>query len=386
MLDTMVAGDSLCSNLATLTARELSLLPSLITTSSGSPRMGEEELLSTGPPCVVPTSSFSGTAAGSLGLEVGCGLFTAGESLMTGSCGGPVLSGGAALQPSGSVRRADLERTRDAAPALCGLMHVFVARAALKACVDASGCPDDVVLSRPTELPFSLSEVSMESEEERVHSKEEPAVGPSATEEEVKEECWNEPVFLLRERNMSSSECGQDAADEVEEAIEGTPDTILSAWLSNLRISCKALVLPKESSVLACREDSNSLSLHLVSVFKALSDSNLSPSWMVLWLLAQLLSFRWLGCSSRRWEVFWGCELGAVLRLLAAVSDAGEALVCSGKDTGGQRLSMLSGIEILESTDSKLDRENSPLWGLPPTNIKWEKMRISKYTNWLKSN
>lgn len=126
VLETMVAGDSLCSNLATRTASELSLLPSLITPWSVSSRMGEEELLSTGPPCVACFSS-SGVLVVSAGVEDCCVLAT-GEGLITGGCSGTVLSGGAALQPSGSARRADLERTRDdpAPPPLlfCGITYV----------------------------------------------------------------------------------------------------------------------------------------------------------------------------------------------------------------------------------------------------------------------
>lgn len=103
VLDTMVAGDSLCSNLATLTASKLSLLPSLITPWSASSRMGEEELLCTGPSKAVCSSS----SAMSAGVEVSCCVVKAGEGMMTVGGGGSVLSGGAALQPSGSARRAD---------------------------------------------------------------------------------------------------------------------------------------------------------------------------------------------------------------------------------------------------------------------------------------
>lgn len=53
---------------------------------------------------------------------------------------------------------------------------------------------------------------------------------------------------------------------------------------------------------------------------------------------------------------------------IASVSDKGEAhLVLSGIHAAGPRLSRLNGMDILESTDRMLDLENSPLWGLPPS-------------------
>lgn len=95
--------------------------------------MGVKELLSTGP-------SSSGTPAVSVGVEVSCCVLTGGRGLMTGGCVGTLLSGGAALQPSGSARRADLERTRDdPTPPLtvlsCGILYVSEA-SAVTDCVD----------------------------------------------------------------------------------------------------------------------------------------------------------------------------------------------------------------------------------------------------------
>lgn len=77
----------------------------------------------------------------SVGVEVRCSVLKAGEGLMTGGCGGTVLSGGAALQPSGSARRAGWERTKDdTAPVptvlSCGLLYAPVAGAVIRACVD----------------------------------------------------------------------------------------------------------------------------------------------------------------------------------------------------------------------------------------------------------
>lgn len=46
-------------------------------------------------------------------VEVSCCAFKAGKGLIAGVCGGAVVSGGAALQPSGSARRAEWERTKE---------------------------------------------------------------------------------------------------------------------------------------------------------------------------------------------------------------------------------------------------------------------------------
>lgn len=76
----------------------------------------------------------------SVGVEVSCWVLEAGGGLMTGGCGGTVLSGGAALQPSGSARRAGWEGTKDnPAPLLSvlssGLLNAPMAGPVIRACV-----------------------------------------------------------------------------------------------------------------------------------------------------------------------------------------------------------------------------------------------------------
>lgn len=103
--------------------------------------------------------------------------------------------------------------------------------------------------------------------------------------------------------------------------------------------------------------DSKSLSF----LYDERSESTLSSCWTVFWLLVKLLPICccWLLCSvvggeSSDWEQ------GGSLQLLwlAAVSDE-EALVFSGTDTAGPRLSRLNGVEIIESTDRTLHLLNS---------------------------
>lgn len=206
----------------------------------------------------------------------------------------------------------------------------------------------------------------MESDEDLAHSRGDRVLGsPVVEEEEVNKESWSLPLFFLSERNMSSSESRRGTAG-VEEAAEDPADTTFSAWERSLRISHKALVLTKESAALcsmprlACKGESESLSTHLALVANERSEPNLSPSWMVFWLLVKLLSLCccWLVCSVEERESSSDWEQGASL---AAVSDDGDALVFSGTDTAGPRLSRLNGNDILESTDRMLHLENSPL-------------------------
>lgn len=124
---------------------------------------------------------------------------------------------------------------------------------------------------------------------------------------------------------------------------------------------------------LVCKVESESLSPHLALVSTEGSESNLSPSWMVFWLLVKLLFMCscWVVCSVEGYKSSLGGEERASLRSLwaSSVSEKGEArVVRSGTDTPGPRLSRLSGMDILESTDRMLDLENSPLWGLSPEN------------------
>lgn len=123
---------------------------------------------------------------------------------------------------------------------------------------------------------------------------------------------------------------------------------------------------------LVCKVESESLSPNLALVSTKGSESNLSPSWMVFWLLVKLLFMCscWVVCSVEGYKSSLGGEECVSLRSLwiSSVSEEGEArLVRSGTDTPGPRLSRLRGMDILESTDRMLDLENSPLWGLSPS-------------------
>lgn len=101
--------------------------------------MGEEDLLCEAPSEGVFSSSSSGTSTESVGVEVSSCVLTAGGGLMATGCVG-ALSGGAALQPSGYVRKADLERTSDIPAPLtllsCGVLYATLVGAVKTACVD----------------------------------------------------------------------------------------------------------------------------------------------------------------------------------------------------------------------------------------------------------
>lgn len=202
--DAIVAGESLCSSFATRPASELWLLPPLTPPWSG----GEES-----PLCAEPLLLSSSA----------CCVLAEGRGFVTGGCAGTLLSSGAALQPSGSARRADLERTGPAA-ATCGSVS------------EAGATP-----SRPTEL--RLSETSTESDDDLVPRKEDRLLASSAAAED--EDVWSPVLVLVMERNTSPSESKRGSAADAEEAA----DTTFSASQSSFRISHKAFELTKESAL-----------------------------------------------------------------------------------------------------------------------------------------
>lgn len=69
----------------------------------------------------------------------------------------------------------------------------------------------------------------MDSDEDLAHSWEDRVLGSPVAEEEENKESWSPFVFVLSERNMSSSESRRGAAGEAEEATDDPADTTFFA-------------------------------------------------------------------------------------------------------------------------------------------------------------
>lgn len=153
----------------------------------------------------------------------------------------------------------------------------------LFACRPHEVVADDIMLSGSAAVPFR-SDVGMESNEDPAHSREDWLLGAAVAEEE------NEAsMFLsLRDRGMFSPER---ICQVPEEATYDPADNRFSACVWQLRVSNVGFELTKEVSVnsflVLVKDDSDD---SLPSVDNEMSESNWSPTWMVFWLLAKLLS------------------------------------------------------------------------------------------------
>lgn len=198
----------------------------------------------------------------------------------------------------------------------------------------------------------------MESEEDLAHGGEEwdfmsPPVEVEI--EEENEEFCSQLVVVFGGLKMSLSE-KRSVALGPDEDVEDAVDIMSSAWESSLRISDNAFVLTKEFSA----------SWSVLSLLRTDDFVSVSETFRATDLKSCLLF--WI--RTEEWERSPAPEQEAGLLSLwvASVSDGGEVftLTCSDSEETRPRLSVLRGMDELESTDRTLDLENSPLWGLLP--------------------